>query len=279
LGGAVLEKRLDGFLFGHLLPEVEELAAVLDGVVHVGIVKEGSEIVFLAAHAEALEVDDEGLVIVQHQVLGLEVAMNHVGCGGTETFRQAKEEGIFAECGSILAEVGLDEVFEKIFLFPAVEGFVENGLEFEVLGRAGVEQFVELFESGAVIGLTLFERGVLEAEEVVVAEVFDEGDVAADVVVEDAGDIESGFAEEFGDREEVGVVGSFEGVVHADEAGVVVGSDANDGASGGSLLDGFHENPMSRGEVKVRSDGGEEGIGGHWSNAGTGLEIGIVVDA
>jgi len=248
-------------------------------MVHVGIVKEGGEVVFLAAHAEALEVDDEGLAIVKHQVLGLEVAMNHVGRGGAETFCQAKEDGVFAESGRVFPEVRFDEILKKVFLFRAVEWFVEDGLEFEILRRAGVEKCFELFEGGAIVGLAIFERGVLEAEEIMIAEILDERDVAAEVVVKDAGDVESGSAQEFRNGEEVGVVGSVEGVVHADEAGVVIGSDANDGASGSALLNGFHENPMSRGEVKVGADGGEESIGGHWLNAGTGLEIAVEVVA
>ena len=54
--------------------------------------------------------------------------------------------------------------------------------------------------------------------------------------------------------------------MNTDKAGMVIGSDPNDGTAGGSLLDWFHENPVGWGEVEVRSDGGEESIGGHGSN-------------
>lgn len=160
LGGTVLENGLDGLFFADFFPEVEELAAVLGGVIHVGVVEEGGEVIFLAAHTEALEVDDVDLVAVKHEVFRLEVAVHHVGGGGAETFGEAEEDGVFAEFGGVLAEVGFDEVLEEVFLLPAVEGFVEKGLEIEVLWRASVEELVELFEGGAVVGLAFFEGGV-----------------------------------------------------------------------------------------------------------------------
>ena len=130
LRSAVLENGLDGLFFTDVLPEVEELLPILGGVVHVGIVEEGGEVVFLTPHAESLEVDDVGLVILQHEVLRLEITMNHVGSGGPEAFGKAKKKRVSAEFGSVLAKVGFDEMLEEVFLLPAVERFVENGLEF-----------------------------------------------------------------------------------------------------------------------------------------------------
>lgn len=69
LGGAVVEDGGDGFFFGDVFPEGKEALAVFGGVVEVGIVEEGGEIVFLASHAEALEVDEEDFSLVDHEIL------------------------------------------------------------------------------------------------------------------------------------------------------------------------------------------------------------------
>lgn len=143
--------------------------------------------------------------------------MDEIGSGGAEALGEIEEGGVVFEGGGVEAEVGFDEVFEEVFLFPAVERGVEGRLEVEVAWGPSVEEFVELFKGGAVKGFAFGEGGVFEAEEVLVAEVFDECDLAADIIVEHAGNVEAGFGEEFGDGEEVGVVGAFEGVVNADE--------------------------------------------------------------
>lgn len=39
---------------------------------------------------------------------------------------------------------------------------------------------------------------------------------------------------------------------------MVVGADAEDGATGGPFLDGFHEDAMGGREIKVSANGGEE---------------------
>jgi len=57
LGGAVLENGLDRAFLTDFLPEIEHLFAILARVVHVGIVEKGGDVVFLASHTEALEVD------------------------------------------------------------------------------------------------------------------------------------------------------------------------------------------------------------------------------
>jgi len=191
-----------------------------------------------------------------------------VGGGGTEAFGESEEDGVFAEIGRVLSEVVFDKVLEEVFLLPAIKWFIKNGLEFKVLGRAGVEELVELFEGRAVVWFTLFEGGVFETEEIEIAEIFDEGDVAADVVVKNAGDVESGGGEEFGDGEEVGIVRSFKGVVDADEAGVIIGLNADDGATGSALLDRLHEDTVGRGEIEVGADCGEQGIGRHQTKEG-----------
>ena len=138
-------------------------------MVDVGIVEKRGEIVFLTSHAEALEVDDIRFALMEHEVLRLEVAVNHVWGRGAEAFSQAEEDRVFTELGSIFAKVSFDEMFEEIFLFPAVEWLVKDGLEFEIFGGTSVEKLVELFEGGTVVRLAFFERGIFEGEEVLVS--------------------------------------------------------------------------------------------------------------
>lgn len=265
LGRAIVEDGFDGLFLANLFPKIEKLSTIVGRVVHVGVVNQGGEIVFLSTHTQALKIDQEGGVVVEHEVLRLEIAMHHMRCRGPKTFGQGKEDGVVRQFGGILAEVCFDKVLEKVFLFPAIEWLVKGGLEFEVLGRSGVEQLVELFEGGAVVGFAFFEGGVFETEEILIAQIFNESDLASGVVVKDLGDVKSGFLQEFCNRQEVGVVGAFEGVVDADEAGVIVGSDSDDGSTGSTLLDRLHEDAVGGREIQVGADGGEQSIGRHLS--------------
>ncbi len=78
LGGAFVEEGGFGAFVGDVFPEVEEFVAFVRGVVHVGVEDEGGEVVFLATAAESLEVDEEDLVVLDHEVLRLEVTMDEV---------------------------------------------------------------------------------------------------------------------------------------------------------------------------------------------------------
>jgi hypothetical protein len=155
--------------------------------------------------------------------------MHHVGGSGTETFGESQKDGVFGQFGRILAEVGFDKVLEEVFLLPTVKWLVEGGLKFEVLGGTGVKELVELLEGGAVVGLAFFERGILETEEILIAEVFNESNLTPGVVVKDLGNVKPGFFEKFGDRQKVGVVRALKGVVDADKTRVIVRPDSNDG--------------------------------------------------
>ena len=120
-----------------------------------------------------------------------------------------------------------------------------------------------MFEGGAVIRFAFFVRAVLEREKIVVSQIFHQGDLSADIVVENFWDVQSGCGEEVSDREEVGVVRALEGVMHADEARMAVSGDADDGATGRTLLDRLHENLVGRVEIEVSADGCEESVGWH----------------
>ena len=263
LGGAVDEKGFDGEIAGDVFPEFEEFGDVFVGVVHVGIVEEGGEVVFLVAHTHSLEVDEPGLVVVQEDVLRLEVAVDESALDGAEAFAEGGEDGAVAEFGPVHAEVLFDEVIDEVVLLPVVGFLGEGGHHLEVFGGLGVGEFVKLFEDAAVVGFAFFPGGVLEGEEVRFAEVFDEGEVFDAVVVEDGGDVEAEVFEKVGDGEEEGVVGAFVGVVEADEGGVVIGTKAQDGAAAGTGLDGLDDDRVGRVELEVGADGGEEDVGGH----------------
>ena len=263
LGGAVAEEGVDGAFVGDFLPEGEEAFDVFFGVVHVGIVEEGGEVVFLVAEAHALEVDEPGLAVVEEDVLGLEVAVDEATLHGTEAFAEGGELGVFAERVAVEVEVFLDEVLDKVVLLPEVGFLGEGGHEFEAIGDLEVNEFLELLEDAAVVGFAFGPGGVLEGKEVVAAEVLDEGEVPGAVVVEDGGDVEAGVFQEVGDGEEKGVVGAFVGVVEADEGGVTVGAEAQDGASAGPGLDGLDHHGVGGVELEMGTDGGEEGVGGH----------------
>ena len=94
LGGTITEEGRDGEFFADLFPEIEEACDVFLGVVHVGIVEEGCEVVFLVAEAHALEVDEPGLVVVDEDILRLEVAVDEVAVGGAESFAEGGQGGI-----------------------------------------------------------------------------------------------------------------------------------------------------------------------------------------
>ncbi len=148
-------------------------------------------------------------------------------------------------------------------MFPAVEVGIEGWHEFEVGGDAGEEEFIDLFEGGAVVGDAFLEGEVFEGEEVGIAEVFDEGDVVLRFIVEDGGDVEFGGFEELGDGDELRVVLAFVSPVDADEVGVDGCFDADDGSAGGTAFDGDHGDGGSRVDHEELAGCGEDGFGGH----------------
>ena len=139
----------------------EQGFAFLRGVVHVGVENERGQVVFLAAPAEALEVDEVGLAVFDHDVLRLEIAMDQVAGGGSEAFGELGEYRVCPQGGGVLSEVFLDEEFEEILLFPAVEFLIEGREEFQILGRAGIEQAVDLVHGRAVDWQAVLEGLVL----------------------------------------------------------------------------------------------------------------------
>jgi hypothetical protein len=210
-----------------------------------------------------LEVDDKYLAVFEEEILRLEIAVNHVGRGGAEALAKSGEGGVVAESFRVFSKMSANVVLEEVILLPVVKWFVENRLEFEVLRWTSVEKCVELLKGGTIEGLAVFVGTVLHREEIGIAQILDEGNLTADIVIKNFWDVQPGGGKEIRDREEVSVVGTFESVVHPDETRMVFGGDPDDGAPGGSLLDRLHENLVSRSEVEVSADGGEKSVGWH----------------
>ena len=103
LGGTVPEEFGDGALFGYIFPEIEELFLFFLGVIEVGVVEQGGEIVLLASQAQALEVNEPGLLAVENDVLGLEVAMDEVAVGGPEIRAEVDEGTTLTSTGKVFS--------------------------------------------------------------------------------------------------------------------------------------------------------------------------------
>jgi len=200
LGGAVPEKWFDGGVFSDVFPKLEHLVAILVGVIHIGIVEEGGQVVFLAAHAKSLKVDHKCLAVLEEEILRLEIAVNHVGRGGAEALAKSGQGGVVAESFRVFSKMSADVVLEEVILLPMVKWFVENRLEFEVLWWASVKKCVELLKGGTVKGLTVLEGTVLHREEVGIAQILDEGNLTADIVIKNFWDVQPGSGKEIRDR-------------------------------------------------------------------------------
>src|SRR5258708_1083396 len=94
---------------------IEELLAQIGREVGLGVVQERSDVVLQSAFAAALIVDKKGIAIAQHDVAGLEVAVEKIIARGTEKeFGEAAEivfEGQFVEGDASEAE---EIVFEIV---------------------------------------------------------------------------------------------------------------------------------------------------------------------
>src|SRR5467141_102991 len=157
---------------------IEELLAQIGREVGLGVVQKRSDVVLQSAFAAALVVDEKGIAVAQHDVAGLEVAVEKIIARGTEKkFGEAAEivfEGQFVEGDASEAE----EIVFEIVQIPGDGLAVETGIgvaDFVVQVAAGFHLkagengdnlaigFDHLGEdvfTSAVIGKELEERGV-----------------------------------------------------------------------------------------------------------------------
>jgi hypothetical protein len=203
---------------------LEEFLALGAGEVDVGVVKEGGEVVFGEAEAEALVVDKPGAIFVDEDVLALEVAMDEAAGQGGEASTEIGEgllDGGAVFVRELFLKVAADEVVEEVVLLPEVEGAVEGGFEFDLIVRGelgfgdGVD-FGDFLEGKVVPNAEGFPGFVAVGVEVVTAEVLEPDAEAAFVVVEDGGDVDAEGGEAAGGGSEFGVVAAGVGVDHED---------------------------------------------------------------
>ena len=95
---------------------IEELLAKFGGQVGFGVVEERGDVVLQGAFAAALIVDEEGIAVAQHDVAGLEVAIEKVIAGSAEKkLGEAGEiffKGMFVEGNAGEAEEIVFEIVE-----------------------------------------------------------------------------------------------------------------------------------------------------------------------
>ena len=221
---------------------IEELLAEFGWEIGLGVVEERGDVVLEGAFAAALVIDEIGLAVAEHDVAGLEVAIEKkVARGAEKKIGEAAEivfEGVFVERNAGETEKIIFEIVEIPGDGLAVEaadgiadGVVEIAAGFDLKARESGDNFAVGvndgwgdFGAGAIFGEKFEERGV--------AEVFFEIGAAVEIFGVDFGDGEAVAAEVFGEREEGGVF--FADVVEDAYGGGVFGfvGEADDFAAG-----------------------------------------------
>jgi hypothetical protein len=199
---------------GELGVILEEFFALGAAEVDVGVKKERGEVILGEAEAEALVVDEPGVAFCEHDVLALEVAMDEAAgeAGeGVAKFAKGGLGGAGGVIGKFAMAVGANVVFEEVILLPLIKGFIEGGLELEVIGGGefGLGDGVDFgdFLEGELVVMAQFRPGGLPVGvEVFVTEVLEPDAEAGGVVVEDGGDVNAEFGEALGGGGELGVV-------------------------------------------------------------------------
>src|SRR5438477_9417106 len=98
--------------------------------IHIGIIKQRSEIVLGKTGPHSLKIDQIGLAIAQEDVLRLKIAMHQNSRQIGETFRNLAQDG---QCGerrelnAVNLEMAAQTILEKIILFPKIKRSVEFG--------------------------------------------------------------------------------------------------------------------------------------------------------
>ncbi len=224
--------------------EKGELFGLREG--DVGIEQEGGEVVLGQAEAHALEVDQARGMVEQEDILGLEIAVNQsarqsgkLGGKGGEGFASGLEGG------GRETEMTDQAILEEVVLFPKIEGFVEGRLEAEgkQVGRGDLAgetvEFKGLLEDGFVEGAADGPGFIPEAPEIAVAEVFHPDAAGLGFMSEHVGDAQAVGFEELGDLNVVGVLEPESSVLDEDEAGEVVGLEAEEAPIGAPFFEGL----------------------------------------
>ena len=110
---------------------VEELLAERGRKIGLGIVEQGSDVVLEGAAAASLIVDEEGVAVDEHDVAGLEIAVEKIVARSAEEKFGEMREIVFE---SLLVEGDSGEAEEIIFEIVEVPG---DGLAIETRARVG----------------------------------------------------------------------------------------------------------------------------------------------
>src|SRR5260370_3020497 len=159
---------------------IEELLAQIGREVGLGVVQERSDVILQSAFAAALVVDKKGITVAQHDVAGLEVAVEKIIARSTEKkFGETSEvflKGLFVERDAGEAE----EIVFEIVQIPGNGLAVEAGIGiadaviqiaagFDLEARENGDNFAIGFDyfgsdllAGAILGKEFEERGVAE---------------------------------------------------------------------------------------------------------------------
>ena len=219
---------------------IEELLAEFGWEIGLGVVEERGDVVLEGAFAAALVIDEIGLAVAEHDVAGLEVAIEEkVARGAEKKIGEAAEivfEGVFMERDASKPEKIIFEIVEVPGDGLAIEagdgiadGVVEIAGGFDLEAREDGDDFAIGFDdlrgdgaALAIFGEKFEERGV--------AEVFFEIGAMIQIFGVDFWDGEIVFAKMLGEGEEGGVF--FADVVEDANGGAGAGSEADDFAAG-----------------------------------------------
>jgi hypothetical protein len=233
---------------------IEELLAEFGRQVGLGVVEERGDVVLESAFATALIVDEKGIAIAEHDVAGLEVAIEEVIARGAEEEIGEAAEIVFK---GLLVERDAGEAEKRVFEIVEVPGdglaieagdgiadaVIEVAAGFDLEAREDGNDFAIGFyhfgrdvRAGAIFGEEFVERGV--------AEVFLEIGAVGEVFGEDLRDGKAVATKMFGEFEE-GDVFLADAVEDADGGGFFVG-ETDDFAPGAAEI------ALERLEVRCR---------------------------
>ena len=203
---------------------LQELLALRAGQVHIRVVKEGGEIVFGKAKAEALVIDKPSPALVKQDVLALEITVDQTARESSQPAAEFGEGLLDRSTGfirKIPAEVRADEVVEKVVLLPEIEVIIKRrfklgeirGLE---LGLGDRMDFGGLLECHLVQGTQLVPGVIAMSVQIITSQVLEPDAEPGFIMDEDGGHMDAQSGEAAGGGGELGIVTTRLGVNHED---------------------------------------------------------------
>lgn len=179
LEGAGAENVVIYGVSGDIFPLPEQFIRLFRFQTGVAVIDQGSQIIFRTSAAHALKINQPGFSRVDMHVLGLAVPVDGAFRKGCQKLRLLFQGGMVQERSRFQPQMGTQEMFGEIGLFPEVQSLVKSGLEGKILRkRAGVKQ-MELFHSPDVTQAQGRPGFFPESQQVGVSQVFHQGGSAA----------------------------------------------------------------------------------------------------